>query len=83
MPVTLEAVDATLTAVKDIVTGNSRKLAKINGHVDDHETRLALLEQAGRLYGKARGLWVHLLLLIAATVIGGVFLMAVSGFTGG
>ena len=77
--VTLEGVDATLRAVKEIVSGISDKVERINGHVDDHETRLALVEQKQNQTERGRGVWINLAMLVAATVIGGAILVAVNG----
>lgn len=79
MGVTLEALDATLKAVKSIVSETKRQVEKINGHVDDHETRLSLMEQKQEQAEKGRGVWVHLAMLVVATVIGGTILAVVSG----
>jgi len=79
MGATLEGLDATLNAVKGIVSEIKGQVEKINGHVDDHETRLALVEQRQNQTEKGRGIWVHLAMLVAATVFGGAILAVVSG----
>lgn len=79
MATTLEAVEATLNAVKDIVSETRDKIDEINGSVDDHETRLALVEQKQDQAEKGRGVWVHLAMLVVATVLGGVILLVVNG----
>lgn len=77
--VTLEALDATLRAVKSIVSETKSQVEKINGHVDDHETRLALVEQKQDQAEKGRGVWVNLAMLVVATVLGGAILVVING----